>query len=287
MTHPNKLIAVTGATGQQGGAVARKLLSEGWQVRALTRDASKPAAQALAQSGAELVPGDMDNPAELEAAFNGAYGVFSVQNFWLPGVGYEGEVRQGKAVADAAKNAGVQHFVYSSVGAAHRGMGQKHFASKHEIEQHILALGLPATILRPVAFMENYLWNRDKILNGVFPSWGRRPEKTIQLIAVEDIAFFTHLAFANPEAYLGKTLEIAGDELTDGQIAGVFGKVLGREVVVEMPQMPKGFTPDEEQIAMNAFFNGEGYTADIAALRALHPGLLDFETWVRKIGWAL
>src|SRR5690242_6452018 len=103
----NKLIAVTGATGQQGGAVARKLLAEGWKVRALTRDLDKPAAQELASLGAELVRGDMDDRAELDAAFQGVYGVFSVQNFWLPNVGYEGEIRQGNNVADAAREAGV------------------------------------------------------------------------------------------------------------------------------------------------------------------------------------
>src|SRR5262245_61406801 len=91
-----KLIAVTGATGQQGGAVARKLLAEGWQVQALTRDGDKPAAQELKALGAEIVAGDMDNRAELDAAFKGVYGVFSVQNFWLPNVGFEGEIRQGK-----------------------------------------------------------------------------------------------------------------------------------------------------------------------------------------------
>ncbi|HEX7234877.1 MAG TPA: SDR family NAD(P)-dependent oxidoreductase, partial [Nitrosospira sp.] len=110
----NKIIAVTGATGQQGGAVARQLLADGWKVRALTRDLSKPAAQALAQAGAVLVPGDMDSQSELEAAFQGAYGVFSVQNFWLPTVGFEGEIVQGKNVADAAKAAAIQHLVYSS-----------------------------------------------------------------------------------------------------------------------------------------------------------------------------
>src|SRR5574339_278139 len=119
----NKIIAVTGATGQQGGAVARKLLADGWKVRALTRDVNKPAAQALAQAGAELTAGDMDSRSELDAAFDGAYGVFSVQNFWLPNVGYEGEIRQGKNVADSAKAAGAQHLVYSSVGAAYRGVG--------------------------------------------------------------------------------------------------------------------------------------------------------------------
>src|SRR5512145_1992688 len=172
----DKIIAVTGATGQQGGAVARKLLADGWKVRALTRDANKPAAQELASLGAEVVPGDMENRAELAAAFKGAYGVFSVQNFWLPGVGFEGEIRQGKNVADAARAAGVQHLVYSSVGAAHRGMGQKHFESKWMIEQHIHALGIPHTILRPAAFFDNFNWERAFLLNGVFNAMGLRPE---------------------------------------------------------------------------------------------------------------
>src|ERR1041385_4678225 len=152
----DKVIAVTGATGQQGGAVARKLLAEGWKIRALTRDTEKPAARELASLGAEVVPGDMENRAELDAAFKGAYGVFSVQNFWLPNVGFEGEIRQGKNVADAAKAAGVPHLVYSSVGAAHRGMGQKHFDSKWEVEQYIQSLDIPYTIFRPVLFMDNY-----------------------------------------------------------------------------------------------------------------------------------
>ena len=116
----DRIIAVTGATGQQGGAVARKLLAEGWKVRALTRDANKPAAQELASFGAEVAAGDMEDRAQLDAAFQGAYGVFSVQNFWLPNVGFEGEIRQGKNVADAAKAAGVQHLVYSCVGGTAR-----------------------------------------------------------------------------------------------------------------------------------------------------------------------
>ena len=168
----NKIIAVTGATGQQGGAVARKLLAEGWQVRALTRDINKPAAQELKTLGAEIVAGDMDSRAELDAAFKGVYGVFSVQNYWLPNVQYEGEIKQGKNVADAAKAAGVQHLVYSSVGSAHRGMGQKHFASKWIIEQYIHTLDIPYTILRPVAFMDNNNWRRAYILSGTYTGMG-------------------------------------------------------------------------------------------------------------------
>ena len=280
----NKIIAVTGATGQQGGAVARKLLAEGWQVRALTRDVNKPAAQELKALGAEIVAGDMDNRAELDAAFKGTYGVFSVQNYWLPNVQYEGEIKQGKNVADAAKAAGVQHLVYSSVGSAHRGMGQKHFDSKWIIEQYIHTLDVPYTILRPVAFMDNNNWRRAYILSGTYTGMGLRPEKGVQTIAVEDIAIFVALAFTDAKPYLGKTLELAGDELTETQTAEVFSKVIGRPVTLAAPS-GQSWAPEEEAKAAFNFFNGEGYDADIAALRKIHPGLLNFEQYLRKNGW--
>jgi uncharacterized protein YbjT (DUF2867 family) len=282
----NKIIAVTGATGQQGGAVARKLLAEGWEVRALTRDPGKPAAQELASLGADVVPGDMEDRAGLEAAFQGAYGVFSVQNFWLPNVGFEGEIRQGKNVADAAKAASVKHLVYSSVGAAQRGMGQKHFESKWMIEQHIHSLDVPYTILRPAAFFENFNWERAAILNGTFNAIGLRPEKERQLIAVEDIAVFVALAFANPEQYLGKTIELAGDALTESQLAETFARVIGRPVKLTRPTGGSGRRSDEEMAAMFKFFNGQAYDADIPALRKLHPGLLTLEEYLRRNGWA-
>jgi uncharacterized protein YbjT (DUF2867 family) len=280
-----KIIAVTGATGQQGGAVARKLLADGWKVRALTRDANKPAAKELASLGAEIVPGDMDRREELDAAFEGAYGVFSLQNFWLANVGFEGEIRQGKNVAEAAKAAGIQHLVYSSVGAAQRGMGQKHFESKWIIEQYIHSLELPYTILRPAVFMDNYNWSRAQILNGTFMSMGLRPEKEIQIVAVVDIGIFAALAFANPEQYVGKTIELSGDELTEAQIAETFTKVIGRPVKLTMLTEGGGRISDEEMTAMLNFFNGEAYDADIPALRKLHPGLLTFEQYLRRNGW--
>jgi len=281
----NKIIAVTGATGQQGGAVSRKLLAEGWKVRALTRDVNKPAAKELASMGAELVPGDMDNRAELDAAFKGAYGVFNVQNFWLPNVGFEGEIKQGKNVADAAKAAGVEHLVFSSVGAAQRGMGQKHFESKWIVEQYIHSLNIPHTILRPAAFFENFNWERAFILNGTFNAIGLRPEKERQLIAVEDIAAFVALAFADREQYLGRTIELAGDALTESQIAATFAKVIGRPVTLSLPSGGPGRRSEEEMIAMFNFFNGEAYGADIPALRNLHPGLLTLEQYLRRNGW--
>jgi len=281
----HKIIAVTGATGQQGGVVARRLLAEGWKVRALTRDVNKPAALELESLGAEIVAGDLDNRAELDAAFKGVHGVFSVQNFWLPNVGFEGEIKQGKAAADAAKGAGVQHLVYSSVGSAHRGMGQKHFESKWIIEQHIHTLDVPYTILRPVAFMDNHNWSRAHILSGTFSSSGIRPDKATQMIAVEDIGVFAALAFANPREYLGKTLELAGDELTEPQVAEIFTKVSGRPVTLTPSTGGWGNASEEEMKAAYEFFNGKGYDADIAALRKLHPGLLNFEEYLRKNGW--
>src|SRR5258705_6433988 len=279
----DKVIAVNGAAGQQGGAVARKLLADGWKVRALTRDVNKPAAQELASIGAELVAGDMEDRAQLDAAFKDAYGVFSVQNFWLPNVGFDGEIKQGKNVAEAAKAAGVQHLVYSSVGSAHRGMGQKHFESKWIIEQYIHSLDVPYTILRPVAFMDNNNWRRAYILSGTYTGMGLRPEKGVQTIAVEDIAVFVALAFADKKSYHGKAIELAGDELTETQTAEVFSKVIGRPVVLAAPS-GQSWAPEEEAKAAFNFFNGEGYDADIAALRKLHPGLLRFEDYLRKNG---
>ncbi|HVF24507.1 MAG TPA: NmrA/HSCARG family protein [Anaerolineales bacterium] len=281
----NKIIAVTGATGQQGNAVAKKLLADGWKVRALTRDAGKPATQELGSLGAEPVAGDMENRSELEAAFEGAYGVFSVQNFWLPNVGFEGEIRQGKNVADAAKAAGVEQLVFSSVGSAHRGMGQKHFESKWIIEQYIQSLNIPYTILRPVAFFENFNWERTNILNGTFNAMGLRSEKERQLIAVEDIAAFVALALANPEQYLGRTIELAGDALTESQIGETFAKVIGRPVALTLPSGDLSYVSEEEMTAMLNFFNGKAYDADITTLRKLHPGLLTLEAYLRKNGW--
>ncbi len=286
MTQSQNTIVVAGATGQQGGAVARQLLADGWSVRALTRDPASDRAKALSADGAQLVQGNLDDSPSLEAALRGVHGVFGVQNFALPGVGAEGEVRQGLALANAARAAGVRHFVYSSVGGAERNSGIPHFESKWQVEQHIRALDLPHTMLRPVAFMENYNGVRPVILGGVFPTFGLRPEKTLQLLALDDLGAFAAIAFAHPDEYLGRALELAGDELTAPQIAAVFSRVLGRPVQVD-DQLPNGGDPDSrrERDKMLRWFNERGYVADIGALRRIHPGLLTLEAWARRTGW--
>jgi uncharacterized protein YbjT (DUF2867 family) len=280
-----KTIAVTGATGQQGGAVVRHMLKAGWQVRALTRDTGKPAAAALAQMGAEIVKADNDDLAALTAAFKGADAVFAVQNYWLPNVGKDGEIRQGKLAADAAKAVGTPHFIYSSVGAAHRGMGQKHFESKFEIEGYIKSLKLPFTIIRPVAFMENVNRSRVAISNGSYPAMGLPPTKRSQTIAVDDIGLFVAHILAHPEKYVGRTIEFAGDELTEQETAEALGKVIGRPVKLARREAPAGAAPNPEMAAMFTFFSGEAYDADIAALRRELPGLQSYETFLRRNGW--
>jgi uncharacterized protein YbjT (DUF2867 family) len=282
MSNSDKLIVVTGATGQQGGATARHLLAQGWRVRALVRDPNKPAAQALAGRGAELAQGDLDDRASLDRALSGAYGVFSVQTFMGP-EGPVGETRQGKNLADAAKAAGIQHFVYTSVGGADRKSGLPHFESKWQIEAHIRSLGLPATILRPVFFMENlrspWMGPRDGVL-----AVALSPSTALQMIASDDIGAFAALAFARPQGFIGKALEIAGDSLTMPQVADAFTRASGQPVrFVEQPlEQVRSF--NAEMADMMAWFNDHGYAADIPALRKLHPGLLTFETWLRKTG---
>jgi len=132
MANDGRTVLVTGATGRQGGAVVRHMLRKGWKLRALTRNASSHAAQELGRSGVELAAGDLEDPASLEKAVRGVYGIYSVQDFWA--VGAKREVQQGKNLADAAKKIGVRHFVYSSVGGAERSTGIPHWESKWEVE---------------------------------------------------------------------------------------------------------------------------------------------------------
>jgi uncharacterized protein YbjT (DUF2867 family) len=283
--HDDKLIVVAGATGQQGGATGNHLLERGFRVRGLTRNLSSKASAELRDAGAETVEVDLFDPDALRPVLEGAYGVFSVQNFWLPDVGYEGEIKQGKNLADAALAANVSHFVYSSVGGAERDSHVPHFESKWVIERHIAEIGLPTTVLCPTSFMENNLWNRDAIMSGTYPSMGIHPAKTLQLIAVDDIGVFAAIAFSRPNEFMGKAFELAGDELTEEQMAEVFGRVTGRSIMLDRSRPEWALEPNEEMAAMVKWFNKHGYEADIEALRKVHPTLKTLEEWAREAGF--
>ena len=162
----DKIVLVSGATGTQGGAVARALLERGFSVRGLTRNPNSDAARELAALGVDMVRGDFDDTASLEAALEGAYGAYSVQQY--RGIGVDAEIRQSKAFADAAKRAGVEHFVYSSVIYAHFDTGVPQFESKVEIEAYIRSIGLPSSFIRPASFMSNFEGVREQVGRGVY-----------------------------------------------------------------------------------------------------------------------
>jgi uncharacterized protein YbjT (DUF2867 family) len=278
-----RLILVSGATGQQGGAVVRNLLERGFGVRALTRDPAKPAGRELAGLGAEVVSGDLEDRASIEHVLQAVHGVFSVQQFFE--AGYEGEVRQGVQLADAAKAAGVDHYVYSSVGSAHRETGIPHFESKWEVEEHVRAGGVPYTVLRPVYFMQNWEMMREPILGGTLPQ-PLDPGKPFQMIDADDIGVFAATAFENPDGWIGREVDLAGDELTMPEIAATFSRVIGRQV--DYFQVPwEGFEEQmgEEFTVMYRWFNDYGYEADVAGLRKEHPGLVSLEQYLRTHGW--
>jgi uncharacterized protein YbjT (DUF2867 family) len=278
-----RVVLVVGATGKQGGAVARSLLDRGFHVRALTRDPHKPEAQALDEQGAEVVQGDMDDRSAMDRALEGAYGVFSMQNFWE--TGYDREVQQGKTVADAAKAASVEHFVYSSVGSAHRQTGIPHFESKAEVEEHVREIGLPYTILRPVFFMQNWEMMREMVLGGTLAQ-PLDPDKPFQQVAVEDVGAFAAIAFGNPDRWIGRGVDLAGDEQTMPEIAKTFGHVMGREVSYYQVPWDQFEEQMGEEFTVNyRWFNDVGYEANIAALRQEYPELTTFERYLRSHGW--
>jgi uncharacterized protein YbjT (DUF2867 family) len=276
-------ILVTGATGRQGGATARRLLAEGWPVRALVRDPHSPPATALARVGAELVVGDLDDRASLDRAALGAHGVFSVQPAFVAPVFAENEPRRGRNVADAAHSAGVGHLVYASVASADRATGIPHWEIKWQLEQYVRELGVPATVPRPVMFMElladpTYgVGGTDPIIQTI------RSDVTVQLIAVDDIGAFAALSFAEPERFLGRAIELAGAELTRHELLTALSRATGRDfgsVAGSTGPGPVANAPLGQPMRTTSSFCG--WQADLPALRTLRPPLLDFDAWLSR-----
>jgi uncharacterized protein YbjT (DUF2867 family) len=282
----DRIVLVTGSTGHQGGATARRLLADGWRVRALVRDPASPAAAAIAAAGAELAVGDMADRASLDSAMRGVYGVFSVQPAQEAPHFAVDEVGLGRNVADAALAAGAAHIVYSSVGGADRDSGVSHWTTKWEIEQHIRALDLPATILRPVMFMENHASRSFGILSEKALIRMIPPGAAFQVIAVRDIGAFAGLAFAQPDAYIGKALEIAGDEVTREDLIAAVSAATGRTVHAEPLPLEVLASLGVNVDDINRARTFGGWQADIPALRTLHPDLMDLPTWLERDGKA-
>jgi uncharacterized protein YbjT (DUF2867 family) len=273
-------ILVTSATGKQGSAAVAQLAVDGWPVIALVRNPDK----ARVPQGAKAIRGDMLDRELLREAMRGVYGVFSVQP--LVDGNAEKEVEMGVNVLAAARDAGVQHFVYSSaIGAGAKAV--PHFESKGRIERAIRESGIPYTILRPAGFMENLLVPQSKksILNGKLLLLVNERLET-WWIAVEDIGRFAAIAFDQPSRFLGRELALAGDKRDGPQAAAILSKVIGRPITVgQLPWIAVRLFAGKDVATMCDWLESNRIGIDLGALRILHPGILTLEDWALKQQW--
>ncbi|KAJ4294934.1 hypothetical protein N0V88_005173 [Collariella sp. IMI 366227] len=301
----SRALLITGATGKQGGAVIDALLARqtsDFLLLAVTRNAQSAAAKRLASKSPhiKLVEGDLEQvPALFQTAKQAAntlplWGVYSVQAV-SPGKNgtCDAEVRQGKALIDESIKVGVQHFVYSSV---ERGGDERswtnptkipHFKSKHEIEHHLrnsTANGKSSmgwTILRPVIFMDNMA---PGFPGKVFMTMLRDTvkEKPLQWVATKDIGFFAAEAFCNSDAWNGRAVGLAGDELTFAQLDEVFQRATGHPVETTFGLLGKALKYGVSEIGvMVDWFYEDGYKADLGLNRKAHPNVTTMEAWLK------
>jgi uncharacterized protein YbjT (DUF2867 family) len=274
----SRRILVIGATGQQGGSLARILLQKKHKVYALTRgrEAQSSAAQDLVNKGAIVVKGDLNHPDSLRHA------VKDIESIFLMGTpfedGTEGEIRRGKLMADIAKENKVEHLVYSSVVNADKNTGIPHFDSKYEVEQHIKNLRIPYTIIGPTFFMENLLYQRQGLQQGQF-TLPLSPSTILQQIPVQNIAEFLALVIESPERFLGKRIDIASDEVTGQQATEILSNVL--EHKIEYTPIP---APNDDLARMFEWYEKVGTDIDIASLHKEYPTVnwLSFKDWARS-----
>jgi uncharacterized protein YbjT (DUF2867 family) len=287
MDSAKKLIVVTGATGKQGGAVARELLARHHKVRAVTRQPEGDAAKALARLGAEVVAGDLVHVESLRKALSGAWGVFAVQNTWEAGV--EREEEQGKRIATVAREMGVQHYVYTSVASAHRETTIPHFENKWRVEEKVRSLQFPSyTILRPVFFMENLASPMllPSIQEGKL-ALAVEPETVLQMIAVADIGKHGLRAFEKHAELNGQAIDIAGDQLTMPAVAEILTRLTTQKVSFVQVPIEAVRAASEDYATMLEWFVRVGYDVDIERL-AKESGIrpTSFASWAATVDWA-
>jgi uncharacterized protein YbjT (DUF2867 family) len=274
-----KTILITGVTGHQGGAVAQALQGKGFHLRGLTRTPDSERAAALARYAVEIVKGDLDDEATLRPALAGAWGVFGVQNPLQAGV--EREEGQGKRLATLAREAGVEHYVYTSVGSAHKRTGVPHFDSKSRIEETVRGLGFPShVILRPVFFMENLL--APFSLQGSTLASALGPGTKLQMIAVDDIGWFGARAFTDAVALNRREIDLAGDVRTMPEVAEILTDALGRPIAFAQTPIEQVRQYSKDMALMLEWFERVGFSADIAGLeREFGRSLTKLPDWAR------
>src|ERR1700748_776953 len=275
-----RTILITGVTGQQGGAVAQALQGTGFNLRGLTRNPDSEQATALARDGVDIVKGDLDDEATLRRALKDAWGVFGVQNAGEASV--EQEEAQGKRLAALAREAGVEHYVYTSVGSADRQTGVPHFDNKYRIEETVRGLRFPShVILRPVFFMENLV--APFSLQRSTLAWALGPGTKLQMIAVDDIGWFGARGFTDAAALNRREIDLAGDVRTMPEAAEILTEALGRPIAFAQTPIEQVRQYSQDMALMLEWFERVGYSADIAGLeREFGRTLTKLPDWARR-----
>jgi len=280
-------ILVTGATGQQGGALARVLLQRGHHVRAMTRKPDGAAAGELRKAGAEVVAGDLGDRTSVERAAKGVDVAFLVATPYERGP--TTEIEWGKNGVDAIHAAGVPYLVYSSVSDADRKTGIPHFDSKFEVEEHLKRLGTSYSIIAPVFFMENMFapWVSAGFAQGVLAT-GILPDRKLQVISLPEIAEFTTLAVEQPQVFRGKRINIASDAVTPTEIARGLSEVSGRKLTYVPVPLDEVRKQSEDFARMYDWFNRVGYSVDIPKLKHDYPQVhwRTFREWAGAQDWS-
>ncbi|GLS37193.1 hypothetical protein GCM10010869_27860 [Mesorhizobium tianshanense] len=281
-------VLVTGATGQQGGAVARALLSKGHRVKALTRKPDSDGARQLASAGVEIVTGDLGDSASVVEAASDVDTMFLMGNSYEAGMAEE--TRQGIVAADAAKAAGVGHLIYSSVADADKNTGIPHFESKYLVEQHVERLGIPYTISAPVAFMENVVapWSIGALSQGTH-AFAMPAKRVLQLVALADIGAFVAALAERRERVFGKRFDFAGDELSGEDQAKILSQAIGRPIGYHEIPIAAARQQSEDAALMFEWFDRVGYDVDIAALHRDFQEVRwhSFADWARAFDWSV
>ncbi|WP_224253502.1 NmrA/HSCARG family protein [Klebsiella grimontii] len=282
MNEVHRPILVFGATGRQGGSVAKALLKVHWPVRAFVQDPFEPASVALREAGAELVQGSLEDADVIAAAMKDAHGVFSVMPANLSA---EDEVRYGTRVADLAAKSRVDHFIYSSgASAGDEPTGVPRFDAKPRIEAYIRELPLTATIIRPMIFMEMLVRPGFGLDEGRLVSLIHR-NHSIQLTAVQDIGRIVTAMFVNKARFAGKTLKIASDRVTGLELETVFSEAAGRPInYFRFPDEVLASNADLAHMASSLQDGPLSEEVDLDLMREINPELVSLRAWLMGVG---
>ena len=279
-------VLVTGATGTQGGGVARQLLADGHHVRAVTRNPASPAAAALSKLGAEVVAANFDDPASLVAAARGVDTAFAMSTPYVAGV--DAERKEALALIEALKTARVGRIVLTSVADADRKTGIPHFESKVPAEQAVKASGAAWSIVAPVFFMENHTgpWWLPGLQSGTW-SMPMPADRKLQMIAAADLATFTARVVEEPATFNGRRINLASDDISPNEVNGILSRVAGRTLSFQAIPVAAVRAQNADFAAMFEWFDKVGYSADIAGLKRDYPwvGWHTFESWAKAQPW--